>query len=194
MALKHENYVAIDLEMNQPSDRIIQVGVAIGRRGQAAEDYLVRNWLIHPGEVLDPFIVQLTGITDEALATNAVPLLQVAAELGALLDTHAPFVNPVTWGGGDSSHLRQAFNEAGIGFPHFGRRWIDIKTWHVMRELARGATPAGGLGKSMAKYGLKFEGQAHRADVDAFNTLRLFFRMLDWHSNVDDLARRANAL
>lgn len=194
MALKHENYVAIDLEMNQPSGRIIQVGVAIGHRGQRAEDFLVRSWLIHPGEPLDPFITQLTGITEEMLLAQAVPLAQMAAELGVLLNAYAPFVNPVTWGGGDSVELLATLKAAGIEFPYFGRRWIDVKTWHVMRELARGNMPAGGLGKSMAKYGLKFEGAAHRADVDAVNTLRLFFRMLDWHSNVDDLARRAQAL
>lgn len=194
MALKHDNYVAIDLELNQPSGKIIQVGVAIGHRGQRAEDVLVRSWFIHPGELLDPFIVQLTGITDEILSTQAVSLDQMAAELRGLLDTYAPFVNPVTWGGGDSGALLATLNAAGIEFPYFGRRWIDIKTWHVMRELARGNMPAGGLGKSMAKYGLKFEGAAHRAEVDAFNTLRLFFRMLDWHSNVDGLARQIQAL
>lgn len=194
MALKHHNYVAIDLEMNQPSGRIIQVGVAIGHRGQRADDFLVRSWLIHPGEPLDPRITKLTGITDEMLSTQSVSLATMAVELGRLLEAYAPFVNPVTWGGGDSVELLATLKEAGIEFPYFGRRWIDVKTWHVMRELARGASPAGGLEKSMAKYGLKFEGAAHRADVDAANTLRLFFRLLDWHNNVDDLVRRAQAL
>jgi inhibitor of KinA sporulation pathway (predicted exonuclease) len=31
----------------------------------------------------------------------------------------------------------------------------------------------------MGRYGLKFEGTAHRADIDAENTLRFFFVLLN---------------
>ena len=37
----------------------------------------------------------------------------------------------------------------------------------------------GGLSKAMARYKLQFIGKAHRADIDALNTLRLFFAILN---------------
>ena len=88
------------------------------------------------------------------------------------------FVNPVTWGGGDSTELKNEFDKYGIEFKHLGRRWIDVKTWYVMRMLANGKRPAGGLSSAMGVYKMQFEGKAHRADVDAYNTLRLFFEIL----------------
>lgn len=193
MAQSHTTFLALDLEMNQPSGRIIQVGAAIGQVGQTAPYFTVRQWLINPGEPIAPEITALTGISDALLEAEAVPLCQVALELGALIQEYNPFVNPVTWGGGDSALLLDCFRSAGIDFPHFGRRWIDIKTWHVMKELSRGVSPAGGLRKAMAKYGLQFQGLPHRADVDAFNTLRLFFKMLEWHQRVDQIHALAQA-
>lgn len=174
-----QRFVALDLEFNQPSRRIIQVGVALGTLGQPEVTYQVRSWLLDPGEPVAPEITQLTGITDDAIAAGAVPLSKVAVELGAMLSQGPVFVNPVTWGGGDAETLLAAFREGGIAFPHFGRRWLDVKTMHSLLRLAQGKNPSGGLRSIMAQYGLAFSGMPHRADVDALNTLRLFFRLLE---------------
>lgn len=175
-----ERYVALDLEYNQPSGTIIQVGVAIGSASQVQQEFIVRRWDLKVDEPISEFITQLTGITDEDCRAG-VSLVQCAHELGDLLREHNVFVNPVTWGGGDSADLLRTFAQAQAEFPHFGRRWIDVKTWATLLSLAR--TPAakiqhGGLSKAMARYKLQFIGKAHRADVDAFNTLRLFFAIL----------------
>lgn len=39
-----QRYVALDLEYNQPSGTIIQVGVAIGSASQNQQQYIVRRW------------------------------------------------------------------------------------------------------------------------------------------------------
>jgi inhibitor of KinA sporulation pathway (predicted exonuclease) len=176
-----QRYVALDLEYNQPSGTIIQVGVAIGSSSQNQQQYIVRRWNLQVDESISEFITQLTGITNEDCSAG-VTLAQCAKELGDLLREQEVFVNPVTWGGGDSADLLRTFAQAQIEFHHFGRRWIDVKTWTTLLSLARTRTATiqhGGLSKAMARYKLQFVGKAHRADVDALNTLRLFFAILD---------------
>lgn len=190
----HQNFLALDLEMNQPSGRIIQVGICIGNRFQSEEEYLCRQWLVNPDETVSPAITTLTGIDDQAIQTNAVSHRDLACEIGQLITDHACFVNPVTWGGGDSGTLLKEFADRGIVFPYFGRRWLDVKTFHVMRALALGKSHAGGLGKCMAQYQLRFTGNAHRADADALNTLRLFFRLQERQATLESLIVLAKGL
>jgi inhibitor of KinA sporulation pathway (predicted exonuclease) len=191
-----QRYVALDLEYNQPSGTIIQVGVAIGNASQSQHEYVVRRWDLKVDEPISEFITQLTGITDEDCRAG-VTLAQCAQDLGKLLREHEVFVNPVTWGGGDSADLLRAFAQAQVEFHHFGRRWIDVKTWATLLSLARTHTAKvqhGGLSKAMARYKLQFVGKAHRADVDAFNTLRLFFAILERQRTLETCAARMKNL
>ena len=58
--------------------------------------------------------------------------------------------------------------------------------------LSKGKSPKGGLSSAMGEFKLKFDGQAHRADVDAMNTLELFFHILSRQqmlNNIVDTAR-----
>jgi DNA polymerase III epsilon subunit-like protein len=184
-------FLSLDLEMNQPSGRIIQVGVAVGKRGQPHAEYLTRSWLLRPGEPIAENITALTGISDAHIAQGAVPLEQMTQELSALITEHTPFINPVTWGGGDSELLLRTIREAGLEFRHFGRRWLDVKTMASVDAMAQGRKPAGGLGSVMGRYKLPFLGVPHRADVDAFNTLRLFFHLLDQRARLHALVEQA---
>lgn len=189
-----EQFIALDLEMNQPSGKIIQIGVSIGRIGQPHAEYLTRKWYIDPGEPISAEIVALTGIDDDAIAANAVPCARVAAELSELLGEHPCFINPVTWGGGDSALLLELFRAQGIKFPHFGRRWVDVKTLYSLLQLSVGRNPAGGLSSAMGRYKLSFHGTAHRADVDAHNTLRFFFHLLDRQRVLEGIAIQAKSI
>lgn len=187
-------FLSLDLEMNQPSGNIIQVGVTLGKPAQSEEEYIVRQWLVSPGEPLSADITQLTGISEQDLAERAVSWETVGAELGALMREHEPFVNPVTWGGGDSTALKDAFRSHGVEFPFFGRRWVDVKTLHTFLSLARNKNPQGGLRSVMAGYGLKFVGEPHRADADAFNTLRLFFHLLERQRTLEGIVHLAKGV
>jgi DNA polymerase III epsilon subunit-like protein len=183
------SFVALDLELNQPSGAIIQVGICLGSADMPDREYQTHSWLLDPSEPIAPSIVALTGIDDEAIARGAVPVAQVAQELTSILDSwEGVFINPVTWGGGDMPELKALFARAQVPFPKFGRRWLDVKTWHTLAALAVDKNPAGGLSSVMARYGLQFKGLAHRADVDAFNTLRLFFRMLERQRALEKMA------
>jgi inhibitor of KinA sporulation pathway (predicted exonuclease) len=183
--IKDIKYFSLDLELNNKNDgttpKIIEVGVAFGSPVRP-EEITRYNWYLDPQEPITEFITQLTGITDEIIKEKAVSHETVAEELGALILTWQCFANPVVWGGGegnDATELKDEFRERNIDFPFFGRRVIDVKTLYAFNQITQGKSPSGGLRKSMISYGLTFDGTPHRADIDAFNTLRFFFHFLE---------------
>lgn len=182
-----DTFLALDLEMNQPSGKIIQVGIALGARQQPEAEYLTHAWLLDPEEPIAPEIEALTGISDRLIAQKAVPWAQMVAELHGFLAERPHFVNPVSWGGGDATTLLAEIVARDLNFPHFGRRWLDVKTMHSLLSFAAGKNPSGGLRSVMGRYGLHFIGEAHRADVDAFNTLRLFFKLLERQTRLEGI-------
>lgn len=191
MAHLKDTFVALDLEYNQPSRTIIQVGVSIGSSGQSEAEFLTRKWYLSTEERIHPDIVKLTGITDDDIRDQGVGSQQCAAELSHLLQTKDVFVNPVTWGGGDSNDLVDRFQRDGAPFPHFGRRWIDVKTFATYLSMSHPSgsrSTSGGLSSIMGRYKLQFKGQPHRADADAFNTLRLFFKLLERQKALEQAA------
>jgi inhibitor of KinA sporulation pathway (predicted exonuclease) len=180
--IRDQNFISIDLELNNKNDgttpRIIQVGVSIGSPVRP-DDIKTFSWYLDPEEEITPFITKLTGIDNQLIKEKAVPHQIVAEELGALININKCFVNPVTWGQGDADELKAEFRERNIHFPFFGRRIFDVKTLYVFNQMVQGKSPSGGLRKSMISYGIDFQGQSHRAEIDALNTLRFFFYFLE---------------
>jgi hypothetical protein len=191
-----QKYLALDLELNNapdgstPSPSIIQVGVAIGSARQLPSDWIVKKWFVKVNEPIYTFITELTGITTEDVQ-NGLQHYDIANELNKLIKDNNTFVNPVTWGGGDSTELKADFERWGVEFRNFGRRWIDVKTWYALHMITKGKKPAGGLSSAMGEYKMHFEGTPHRADVDAYNTLRLFFQILKKQSAMENLIKTA---
>jgi inhibitor of KinA sporulation pathway (predicted exonuclease) len=177
------NFLSLDLEMNQPSGKIIEVGVAIGNTDH--EIIMVKNWFVDPQEPIDEYITQLTTIDDDTIRESSVPMEVVAAELSELIRKYECFVNPVQWGGGDSQKLLSEFRIRGIEFPYFGRREIDVKTICVFLAMAAGQKPAGGLKSYLHRHKLQFRGTPHRAAVDAENTLSLWFSLMKRQRSIE---------
>lgn len=173
-----EIFTSLDLEMNQPSKKIIQIGACVGNisTGQIFEKLSV---FVNPEEHINPAITTLTKITQEDV-NSGFTLEEAYRKLQKMHENYGAFVNAITWGGGDSQEL---FNQLQIENPHFegwcfGRRWIDAKTLFVSWRFANGQTIQGGLARSMTKVGLKFEGQKHNATDDAINTFKMYTKML----------------
>lgn len=189
---REQNYFSLDLELNQNPEtklpKIIEVGVAIGNPN-SPEDFICANWYVDPQEPLVPFITELTGITEDTIKEKSTPLSQVAKELGDLLKTNNVFCNPITWGQGDANELKSEFAENGIEFPFFGRRIVDVKTIYVFLEQVNGRSPSGGLKSSMGKYKIPFMGTAHIASVDALNTLRFYFFLMERQKKLEELIK-----
>lgn len=175
-----EIFTVVDLELNQPSQKIIQIGAVVGniRTGEVLERLSV---FVNPLEPLSQFIIELTGITQDQVDNEGVTLEEAYIKLWELHKKYGSFVNPVTWGGGDVSEILEQIkgNEVLHQYPpNFGRRWIDVKTLFVSWRFANGQPIQSGLGRSLGKVGLKFEGRKHNALDDAYNTFRMYMRML----------------
>lgn len=170
--------IALDLEFNQPSGKIIQVGLAAGDLSSGA---LVDTFsrYVRLDEPLAPSIGELCGITPDML--DSAPCLdEVEREMRQWLAPYADTrqLNPLTWGGGDSQTLRAQLGQEDERWP-FGRRWVDVKTVFVALQHSRGRNAAGGLSSSLRKVGLQFDGRPHDARDDAVNTWRMYVRLLE---------------
>lgn len=183
-------FTALDLEMNQPSGKIIQIGAVVGNilTGEIIDKFRLH---VNPHEQLGfcnditKSITDLTGITQEEV-DNAPDLEEAYKQLREFHKKHNSFINPITWGGGDAEEIRRQLpcpiNKTWVIESHswpFGRRWIDVKTLYVSWRLQYGKPPVGGLAKAMTNVGLKFEGRKHDAESDALNTFRMYKRMLE---------------
>jgi len=168
---------SLDLELNQPSGKIIQIGAVIGDTQTGEITQRLRVY-VDPQEALSEFIIQLTGITEADIKEKGVTLKEAYLQLKDFHLRHSSFINPLTWGGGDSQEVfDQLTSEDRVDWP-FGRRWVDAKTLYVSECIARGLPVQGGLSKVMTKYNMKFNGRKHDAQDDAENTFRLYHEML----------------
>jgi inhibitor of KinA sporulation pathway (predicted exonuclease) len=178
-----KNFIAIDLELNQPSGKIIEIGIAIGN----PTDGIVKNtqWYVDPDEKIDESITELTGIDDATIEMDSTPLHVVAEQLTTIFSAYEPFPNPVQWGGSDADILRKEFLLKGIDCKLFGRREIDVKTIYSFLQISRGRSITGGLKGCMERYKVPFVGTPHRAMDDARNTLQFYFTLLNRQQNME---------
>lgn len=166
--------LSLDLELNQPSGSIIQIGACVGdtETGKILESFCEE---IKIEEQLSEFIINLTGIT-QAMMEEGEPLSSSYERLVDMSRRHECFINTLTWGGGDSEYLQKQINPA-LNWS-FGRRWIDAKTVFISYQMANGQPFFGGLKKSIHRLGMKFEGEAHNALADARNTFFIYHELL----------------
>jgi inhibitor of KinA sporulation pathway (predicted exonuclease) len=177
-----EIFTSLDLEMAQPSKKIIQVGACVGNiiTGEVLEKLSV---FVNPQEPLSQFIIDLTGIKQSDVDSGTT-LSNAYDILKRFHKRHDGFINPLVWGGGDSLELFEQLKlekpELNLESPEwcFGRRWIDVKTLFISWRLANQQQIQGGLAKSMLKVGLRFNGRKHSAVDDSVNTFLMYCKML----------------
>ncbi len=159
----------LDLEMNQASGNIIEIGavcydVKLGDRTASFQNYVK----LPEGEVLNPDITALTGITEENLA-NA-PSLKDALELYWAWAVKSGCCKFIAAWGNDYWVVIEESKALGVEYPS-RMSTLNIK---VMANIMRCAYPntkaTGGLANTLETFGLSFAGSQHRALVDAYNT------------------------
>jgi inhibitor of KinA sporulation pathway (predicted exonuclease) len=162
-------YIVLDLEMNQPSGSIIEIGAVCidlktGRQISAFSE------LININEILNPFITELTGIRPEELAL-AKSLPVVLAEFWAWVEEQN-VRNIASWGT-DYYLLTEESKKAKVIYP--GKlRFLNIKEFaSVFRACFPAVKQTGGLKATMNLFGLEFEGRQHRGLNDSIQTARL---------------------
>lgn len=172
----------LDLEMEQPSNEIISIGVSIWVPDANMFKTDSPNFLITPSQPISQFIQDLTGLNDSMYKwdesreigfrkfVDYMNLAKSRVEQSGL----KWFREPITWGAGDLHTLRSQMPFIQQDF--MGRRFIDVKTLSMMERVFQNKSISGkmGLRSGLSGYGLAFEGSAHNSAVDAYNTMRLF--------------------
>ena len=176
-------FFALDLEMNQAENsahtgKIIQVGLAIGNLEQNIKEYELFDWYVDPNEKIYPRITELTGITNQDIQEKSTHLEDIYNKINERIYHSNCYPNPVVWGAGDTSLLKQTFIEQ-LGYcKMFGHRDIDVKTLHTFFQLSKDKSTSSSLKSALSNIKIKFEGEAHRAHHDAANTLFLFSELV----------------
>jgi inhibitor of KinA sporulation pathway (predicted exonuclease) len=182
--MKDINLMSLDLELNQPSGTIIQVGAVVGnlKSGEILEEYLCH---IKTTEEISEYITKLTGIRQEDV--NQGYSLQLAYEQLISLYERNGCSNrgcTLTWGGGDVDSVRQTLGLKNYNVKptedtfYFGRRWLDVKTVFISYQWAKGLKHQAGLAKALLRLGLNFKGRKHNARDDARNTFLIFRELI----------------
>jgi len=180
-----EIFTSIDCEFNQPSGKIIEIGYVIGniRTGEILHENSI---FVNPLEEISQYITDLTSITQNDVV-NAVLLPEAYEVLKADHLKYKSFVNPITWGSGDTKAIK---DELGMKDDYvFGRRWLDVKTVWVTFRLAHGKPIQGGLAKSMTKLALRFEGKKHRAIDDSRATFQFYCKLCEMMREIKTYVR-----
>lgn len=170
--------LSLDLELNQPSRKIIQVGACVfkPRNCEIVEKFMV---YVNPAELLNPEITTLTGITNEDVA-RGTDILNAYKQLKILHERHKCMMNPVVWGSGVFSDSSALFDQANPGEPNFmGMRVTDAKTLYQSWRMMTNKKVKGGLEVALEEMGMRFEGRPHQALDDAINTARIWCKLAD---------------
>lgn len=181
------NIVVLDLEMNQPSGRIIQIG-ALEMNTKANPAYPRNTFRVHvlPDEPLNQEIVTLTRITETTLAEHGIGIRQALRAFWGWI----PGKNLMAWGS-DCKHLIKLSEELGVEVPK-GLVLFDLKP---LAALVRSGLPGktqGGLFKTMEALGLEFDGQQHDALSDAYNTALLAFHIISSFRRLESIKTELN--
>lgn len=168
----------LDLEHNQPSGKICQIGAVVGDTQTGEITHRLRIY-VNPGEPISPAIIDLCGITQDQIDQQGIGIDDAYTQLKLWHRQHSEFMNPVTWGGGDSEYLRLQLSPQSQEDWCFGRRWIDAKTLVVSQMIAKeNAVYSGGLASAMKRFNMRFQGRKHDAQDDSENTWRIYYQML----------------
>jgi inhibitor of KinA sporulation pathway (predicted exonuclease) len=165
--------IIVDLELTQNGiPKILEIGaVLVHTKSHEILDTFSR--ITNSGDYPNEFITELTGITvDMAKAADPLPL--VLADFWKWCGDCGVTKELASWGRGDVEDLISASKEYGVEYPE-KLGCFDIKQFSRPFRQARGAKAKGGLANTLALFGLTFEGSAHSAAVDSYNTAKVLF-------------------
>jgi inhibitor of KinA sporulation pathway (predicted exonuclease) len=162
----------VDMEFNQPSGKIIQIGgVAIdAKTGELLDEFLTH---VNPKEALDPFIIELCGISQEQV--------DKAPDIHDALNHFWNWTKSksiAAWGN-DHDIIIQHSQELHVESAPKSPSAYNLLEMANLLRCAYTGSKQGGLVKTMNLFGLDFIGRQHNALDDARNTARLANRMID---------------
>lgn len=169
------NLVVFDLEMNQPSQKIIQIG-AVTLRLQQGDIVPLFSEIVNPGETPNGFITQLTGISTEDVE-SARPLDDALRIFWSKIRNIEGPVRIGAWGS-DCKKLYKDSAALGVAPPE-NLTGYDLRGIYKMYSLVSGNPVSGiGLAKVAKKLNVAFEGHHHNAYDDALVTAKIMAQCL----------------
>jgi inhibitor of KinA sporulation pathway (predicted exonuclease) len=191
-------YISIDLELEQAKtnhqtpdsaideEKIIQLGAVVFELDETYPKILEKFMLnIHYPHKLSEFITKLTKITSEDVNESDLTLKDAFDIVKNAREKYNASRIMVQWGGGDEKCIEKEYGQS-LASLGFGRSAINTKHLYQMYAEMNNLKFRGGLSKSMAQLGLKFEcvrhdGKnygAHNALTDALNTAIVFNHLI----------------
>jgi len=173
--------LSLDLELNQPSRTIIQIGACIFNP-KDAKIIAEFNRIIFTNEEIDPYITDLTRITQNDVAQGS-DLKTAYLDLCKFRKKYQAHKQIITWGDGDLKLLKeQVFsvykkNEEAFKWD-LGFRFFDTKTIYQAYRIFKEEPIKAGLASAMKNLNMSFEGLEHDALCDAKNTAKIFSQLL----------------
>lgn len=159
-------FCSIDLEMNQPSGRIIQIGACVGNLF-TGEIFARFSQFVDPYEAIHEDITVLTGIGRNEMR-GAVDLKEASMSFDSFCAVHGANQMALSWGFNDAAEINKQLGILSL----FPKSYLNVKNLFQFYSVANNQTLRGGLHNSMRRLGFPPEGPAHRADYDALNTFR----------------------
>lgn len=167
--------IVLDLEMNQPSGKIIQIGavlVDLKKQNMLVDDF---NKYVNPHEPLDPYIIDLTNIKQEEV-DKAEDITKVLGDFWKWVEGSKCGGNIWAWGT-DVEELQKVSIDNALLTPKL--RSVNMKYLSFLIRSAIGSKQRGGLKNTMDLFKVQFEGRQHNALVDATNTAYLLKHIFD---------------
>lgn len=161
--------LVVDLELNQPSRKVIQIGSVLIEGDTIVEAY---STYVNPKEPIDAYIRKLTGIRN-----NHVLDAPSCEECVGILWEHAFKAGSMAAWGEDCDWLKDLAKEYQIDvpsdFPCYDLRIL----YRFLKGTSSKKKRRTGLQKALDAYGIQFQGRQHDALHDATMTAHLFLAM-----------------
>lgn len=197
----HHDIIIIDLELNQPSQKIIEIGAVRFLRDGGIHPQKF-DIIVNPNEQLGKCktrergvitISELTGITQE-MVNNGTTLQNAIEKMKDWAYSESKNFVLAGWGG-DPFWLHEQCLQNNIIYP-FRRKSFDIKSMVVFASALMGKKiKTDGLKNMMKCFQLSFQGSQHRADSDAYNTAKLLQKCVqEYNQYINMIVNGVNGL
>ncbi len=166
-------FVIVDTETtggNPVKDRIMEIAIVLHDGEKVVEEF---STLVNPRAPIAPFIISLTGITNE-MVTTAPAFEEIADNILRISDKCIFVAHNARF---DYSIVRREFKKMGVRFQR-----KQLCTVHLSQQLIPGYKSYS-LGKLCRDLGIQVE-KRHRALGDARATVLLFEKLLREHRDV----------
>lgn len=191
-------YITIDLENNQPSGKIIQIGAVLfdtDHKTEPVRDQFVTyvnpkeevNWqeTLRSGETLE----ELLGYEfKQKWQEQNIPTAEALTKFWDWIKVSNGGKKIIQWGRGDLSEIITESKENKVFYPSKIRELnLKIVYQFLYQPAYRLNKAPGGLKSACRAMGLEFKGRAHDALVDALNTGYLALTMYNIIRNYSDI-------